>query len=243
MKVSVCIAAYNGEKYIIDQITSILQQLSIDDEIIIVDDASTDKTVQLLNTINDARIKVFENNVNKGHVQSFAYAISLATSEIIFTADQDDIWVDGRLSLMKQTIITKKTLLVTSNSSFIDSKNNKIDFEIDGVSEKDSHKHLENIINIFLGKTNYYGCTMAFHTKLKKIILPIPTYVESHDLWIAIAANIAKSNEHLNNVTLFRRIHGTNSSILNRSFLKKIKSRFVFAISIIELLRRNYLHR
>lgn len=68
MKHSICIATFNGEKYIHEQLTSILCQLSINDEIIISDDYSTDKTLEILKNINDTRIKIVNNSLfnNKG---------------------------------------------------------------------------------------------------------------------------------------------------------------------------------
>ena len=69
--VSVCIATYNGEKYLRQQIESILPQLSKEDEIVISDDCSTDRTVEILKEFNDERIKIFVNESNLGVVENF----------------------------------------------------------------------------------------------------------------------------------------------------------------------------
>jgi glycosyltransferase involved in cell wall biosynthesis len=240
MDVSVCIATYNGAKYIELQLNSIINQLDNFDEIIIVDDFSQDDTLKIIKSYNDFRIKIFQNEVNKGHVFSFGRAISLSTKDIIFMCDQDDIWKNNRLILMKEKLINSSALLLSSNSEFINSSGSKINFIIDGVETKNSFKYFNNILDIFKGKTNYYGCTSAFKTELKKTILPIPTYVESHDLWIAMAANLIKSNIHCNEVTLQRRIHGLNASVVKRNLLLKFKSRIIFFISLIELIFRKF---
>jgi glycosyltransferase involved in cell wall biosynthesis len=239
MNVSVCLASYNGEKYLEEQLKSIINQLNVDDEIIIVDDFSNDSTVKVINSFKDEKIKIFINEVNKGHVYSFGKAISLATKDIIFMSDQDDIWLEGRVDFMKEKLINSEAMLVSSNSNFVDSDGKVIDFEIDGVHSECSNKYFKNIIDIIVGKTNYYGCTMVLKKELKELILPIPSYVESHDLWIAIAANISKSNRHLNNSTLLRRIHGENASVLKRKLIPKLWSRVIFAISTIHLVYRN----
>ncbi|MFN0290506.1 glycosyltransferase [Pedobacter helvus] len=238
MKVSVCIATYNGEKYLKEQIGSILNQISLDDELIIVDDCSKDRTIEILEAYNDSRIKIFRNEVNQREVFSFGRALCLANNEIIFMADQDDVWVEGRLELMKNNIIKSESLLLTSNSSFIDGLGRSIDFCIEGVFAKHSVSYNKNILAIFVGKTNYYGCAMAFRKELKEIILPIPNYVESHDLWIAMAGNLLKSNIHIDDKTLLRRIHGNNASIVSRSLKEKIKSRLIFAKSYFDLINR-----
>ena len=69
--ISVCIATFNGEKYLKLQLFSILSQLDIDDEIIIIDDASTDNTIEIINSFHDERIKIYKNIVNIGFVKSF----------------------------------------------------------------------------------------------------------------------------------------------------------------------------
>lgn len=243
MNISVCLATYNGAKYIEIQLHSILKQLSVNDEVIILDDCSNDNTLDLVRAIKDERIKIFKNEVNKGHVYSFGQVVELAAKDIIFMSDQDDIWLDGRLELMKERLLKSKASLISTNSNFIDSEGNIIDFCLDGVSSKSSEKHFKNIIDIFVGKTNYVGCAMAFKKELRNLILPIPSYVESHDLWIAMGANITKSNLHLDEPTLSRRIHGNNASIVKRKLLPKLWSRIIFLISMIQLYYRSLLRK
>ncbi len=240
MSISVCLASYNGANFIKFQLESIIEQLDRDDEIIIVDDCSKDNTLDIIKSIGDNRIKIYQNEINRGHVYSFSRAIELASKKIIFMSDQDDIWKNNRVILMKEKLLNSSALLLTSNSEFINSVGNKIDFKIDGVDEISSNKYLNNIIDIFRGKTNYYGCAMAFKSEFKKIILPMPNYVESHDLWIAMAANLIKSNVHSNDITLERRIHGSNASVVNRKLIFKIKSRIVFLKSFIHLIFRKF---
>jgi hypothetical protein len=91
-------------------------------------------------------------------------------------------------------------------------------------------------MGVFLGQRNYFGCAMAFRKELKNIILPIPAFVESHDLWIALAGNLLHSNLHLEDLTITRRFHGRNVSKNDRPFLKKLRSRWLFLKSLIVLL-------
>jgi glycosyltransferase involved in cell wall biosynthesis len=239
MNISVCIASYNGAKFIQEQINSILKQLNENDEVIIIDDCSTDNTVEIIKSFNDHRIKLFINKVNKGHVYSFGKSISLSNNEIIFMSDQDDIWFENRVSLMVNRLTNFKVMLLSSNSEFIDENSNKIlNYSMGKVNSIDSDRYLNNIFNIFLGKLGYYGCAMAFTRDLKEYILPIPIYVESHDLWIAKAANLLKTNLHCDDITLSRRIHGNNASLLKRKLLPILWSRIIFIISMIHLVFR-----
>jgi glycosyltransferase involved in cell wall biosynthesis len=231
-------ASYNGAEFIEEQLKSILVQLNKDDEIVIVDDCSKDNTLNKIALFDDSRIKFFKNISNMGHVFSFGRAISLAKNDIIFMSDQDDIWLKNRVVIMLDKLLNDEVLLVSSNTNFISSEGDIIEYATDGVQSSNSKKHFRNIIDIYVGKENYYGCAMAFKRELNKFILPIPQYIESHDLWIASAANLLRLNAHCDEITLSRRVHGNNASIVKRHILLKYWSRVIFTRSIMQLIYR-----
>src|SRR5690554_1954760 len=99
MAISVCMASYNGSRFIKAQLDSILAQLGPEDELIVVDDASSDDTAAIVARCNDERIRLYQQPQNQGHVASFSRAISDACHEFIFLADQDDVWLPGRVAL------------------------------------------------------------------------------------------------------------------------------------------------
>lgn len=238
--ISVCMATFNGEQFIKIQVDSILKQLGNDDELVIVDDCSMDSTIQNLQRINDKRLRIHINDKNLGHVASFSKGISFCKGDYIFLADQDDVWVEGRVDLMIKSLVDSNCLLTSSNFVWIDDDERIIHIPYDGVSADSSGSFRTNIIDIFLGKTNYFGCAMAFRKELVQIILPIPEYVESHDLWIAKAANLLKSNKHLHYATLFKRKHLNNatSTKSSRSLYRKFYSRYIFVKSIFALKKK-----
>ena len=240
MSVSVCIATYNGEKYIHRQLTSILDQLNDDDEVIVVDDCSTDRTVATITQIGDRRIGIHGNERNRGEVFSFGRALTLAKNDFLFLSDQDDIWVPGRVQLMQQRLVESGAGVVTSNFRWITAAEEPLDVPFDGVAARDSKRHLANIVDIFAGKTNYFGCAMALRREFLPMVVPIPSFVESHDLWIALASNLAGSNVHLDESTLLKRKHDKNvtSTVSTRSLYRKLRSRVVFAISLVVLFHR-----
>ncbi|MCG2791916.1 MAG: glycosyltransferase, partial [Weeksellaceae bacterium] len=98
--ISVCLATYNGEKYLEAQIKSILKQLSVDDELIISDDRSTDNTISVINKFDDNRIKIFINKNKNGVAHNFENALLKATGDYIFLSDQDDIWADNKVDVL-----------------------------------------------------------------------------------------------------------------------------------------------
>ena len=108
-------ASYNGAKFISKQIKSILSDLNSSDELIIVDDFSTDETIEKINKFNDPRIRLYVNNENKGEIFSFNRAIQYAKNDYIFLSDQDDIWHQGRSDLMINYLSKSPAMLLTSN--------------------------------------------------------------------------------------------------------------------------------
>lgn len=235
--ISVCMATYNGERYLPEQVASILAQLAPTDELIIVDDASRDGTVAYLESLGDPRIRIHRNKANLSHVQSFAKAIGLASGRHILMADQDDIWIEGRLDALRAAL-EAGAALVSSNSEFMDGEGRPIPPLHPNLLAKDSARHAVNIARIFTGHAHYDGCSMGMSPGLRDLVLPIPSYVESHDLWIAMAANAARSNVHLALPTLRRRVHGNNASIMNRSLTRKLWSRAIFLLSLLHIGQR-----
>lgn len=232
--VSVCMATYNGERYLAEQVSSILAQLDVDDELVVVDDASKDGTVAYLDSLGDPRIRIYRNTDNLGHVQSFAKAIGLACHKYILMADQDDVWINGRLSAMRDALDAGFSL-VSTNSEFMDGEGCLIQPLHPDLKKEDSYFYVSNIGRIFAGRAYYDGCAMGIREELRQLVLPIPDYVESHDLWIAMAANAAGSNLHLERRTLRRRVHGSNASIVSRPLVHKLRSRAIFALSLLDI--------
>jgi hypothetical protein len=126
----------------------------------------------------------------------------------------------------------------TSNHELIDSGGCGIDCKSSRLRSADSTRHALNILRIFRGGSQYWGCAMAFSRELKQLVLPIPRFVESHDIWIALAGNLIGSNIHIESNTVLRRLHGNNVSLRHRNVGQKIYSRLVYAMSLAVLWRR-----
>ncbi len=229
-------ASYNGSLYITEQISSILEQLIPGDELVIVDDCSTDDTIDIVKSFKSEYIKLAINTKNIGHVKTFEKALMLAKRDYICFTDQDDIWIDNRLENLYNSLKNEKVLLVASNFRV----NNESESEIKFLKLKNENSAdlFGNILRIFEGKSAYYGCTMMMDKKLKKYILPFPSYIEAHDLWIAICANFLKSIHHLDDDTLIYRVHHNNASLKKRNFTQKLIARYYFCKNILTILKR-----
>lgn len=238
-KVSVCLASYNGEKYILQQVFSILEQLNEFGELIVVDDCSTDKTTDLLYSIKDNRVKVYVNRENLGHVKTFENAILKAQGDFIFLSDQDDIWIPGRLSMMLSELKSGEKSVVATNFYLFD---DNIELATQNKKRLPSSCSRSKIaLLIFLGVIPYFGCAMAFKRSVKGILLPFPSYVESHDLWLAFVGIFEGGISHVECESLYHRVHGSNLTPKRRRSLAKVaKTRFYFLLLLSCVFLRKY---
>ncbi|MFE8884912.1 glycosyltransferase [Pseudarthrobacter enclensis] len=213
VRVSVCMATYNGQEYVTEQIESILAQLSPEDELVIVDDASKDSTLDVVRRIADPRIVLLPNARNKGYVASFERAITASRGEYIMLSDQDDVWLEGRVTSLVNALQTKD--FAASNFTVFGGPANR--YHKIQLKESDSNRWAANLVMTWIGIRPYYGCTMAFTSRAKNMILPFPTFLtETHDQWIAIVGNRNRSMVHLAAPTVARRLHDDNTTPKSR---------------------------
>lgn len=204
--ISVCLASYNGEKYIKEQLDSILSQIGTNDEIIVSDDGSTDGTLLIVNKIQDPRIKVIKNKLGKGYTSNFENALNHACGEIIFLSDQDDVWYDNKVSVMLKAL--EKSDFVVSNAMISDENL---------TPTLGSHFKMYNVKKGFLInwlKTRYVGACMAFNKKILTKALPFPSNHKlcAHDYWLTIIAEMFYKVTLIDTPLIKYRRHGANAS-------------------------------
>lgn len=229
-------AAYNGEPHIAEQIDSILPELGRHDELIIVDDCSTDQTAQLISAIEDPRIRLVAAGTNSGYVRTFERALEHARGEYVFLSDQDDIWIPGRVELMISAM--EQSSLVVSNCQHIEGTPGR--FQRIRLREKDSRHTIRNALGILVGYRLHWGCAMALRSSLLDQVLPFPAYMrESHDQWIAMVGVANRSIQYLETDTILHRLHGDNLTPKGiRSFTKILSARVVFLRNLLLAARR-----
>ena len=202
--ISVCVATYNGGKYIKEQISSILLQLREDDEIVISDDGSKDDTIRILESFNDERIKVYHNQGKHGVVPNFENALKHSMGDVIFFSDQDDIWDENKV----------EKCLVALNDADLVVHNSKVVFEDGSYPEGDffqlRHSGSGYWKNLF--KNSFVGSCMAFKKEVKDYVLPFPKHILWHDMWIGLMVEKHGHTKFINDQLLYYRRHGDNAS-------------------------------
>ncbi|KAA0548343.1 glycosyltransferase family 2 protein [Bacillus sp. BGMRC 2118] len=237
MNVSVAMATYNGEKFIKEQIDSILSQLDAEDELIISDDHSKDRTGEIIQeyTKNDSRVKFFLND-EKGVTSNFENAIKRTQNEIIFLSDQDDIWKPEKVETVKSYYKKHPEIyMIMSDITVVDQNLNPT---IESFYQHRGSRTgvLKNII-----KNSYIGCAMSFRKELKSKVLPIPRNVPMHDMWIGLVADMDKSAMLIpESLVYYRRHESTVTTVENTSSLKE---KIIWRFQITSLLLQSRMKR
>ena len=216
--ISVCMATHNGEKYIKEQLDSILCQLSSEDEVIISDDGSSDRTLEIIGSFCDNRIKVVSQKSPKGLLGheyatlNFENALRSAKGDYIFLSDQDDVWVEDKIQvsmkylkeydyIVSDAYVTDSDLNVVSNTRF--TREEKVHF----------NKYLAVVLS-----TPYQGSCAAFKKCVLDKAMPFPKGLQSHDRWIGnVAAFYFKYKIIPEKLIYYRRHESTTSNTFGAS--------------------------
>lgn len=239
--VSVCMATYNGEQYLKEQIDSILSQLKKEDELVISDDMSSDGTNDIIHSFYkcDNRIKYYRHDKQKCKyaidyaTRNFENAIAHCRGDIIFLSDQDDIWLPNKYSVMLEAL-------------------NEYDIVISGFRVIDQNKNV--LIDSYVPKRGYWlnlinntnnGCCMAFKRSVLQEVFPFPKTMVGHDFWIGVYGGIFFKRKYIDEPLLLYRRHEGNVTPGNKKstlpFKFKIEYRLMSLWCTIKGIIKHYL--
>ena len=235
-RVSVCLAAHNGAAFVGQQVRSILDQLGPDDEVVVVDDASTDSTVEVVEAFGDPRIRLSRNDSNVGYVRTFERALGLAEGAYLLLADQDDVWAPGRLEAMVAALDTAG--VVATSVAVLGDPPGPPRWPL---RARDSQRYAANVAAVLVGVRWYFGCAMGLRRDVLPLVLPFPPWLtESHDLWIGLVGNVARTMRHLEAPSVARRLHDANQTPQRwRSLPTILRARLMLARCLVEARRRS----
>lgn len=191
--VSIVIATYNGERYLRQQMSSILEQTHPNFELIVVDDASTDETLSILNEFAalDNRIHVVTAEKNMGLVANFERGLKLAKGNFIALSDQDDIFRKDKIErLLNKLNDHPQCDLVISDLSLIDDAGGVIAQSLWAYQKIKPQSGTPFRRLLYLNFAT--GCAMMFRRRLLEFALPIPQNCMVHDWWLAVVATSSK---------------------------------------------------
>jgi glycosyltransferase involved in cell wall biosynthesis len=205
--VSICLATYNGEKYLKEQLDSIVAQTYTNIELIVQDDYSTDTTLEILQAYKEKlNITIYSNKKNLGYLKNFESLLHKTNGDYIALCDQDDIWEHDKIKLLVEHIAD--ATLIYSNSLLIDAEGNSLNKTLS-----------TKLKNNFISSTNpldflYDNCVsahaMLFKKELLQTLFPFPQHIY-FDAWIAINAANTNSIIYFDKELVFYRQHDTNT--------------------------------
>ena len=209
-KIDILMATYNGEKYLAEQLDSIINQTYHNWNLLIRDDNSTDRTLEIIQDYQkkDNRIKLLKDNEgNLGIVKNFEELLKNSESEFIMFSDQDDIWIENKLDVYLKTAekIKIKGFLLHSDAILFDKNKSNI-LKDTFTSKKAINKGLENVL------FNYFvqGATILISKEIKNFILPFPKEVYLHDRYIHLISELFFERIFVNEALIYYRQHGDN---------------------------------
>ena len=221
--VSIVLATYNGEKYLKEQLNSLVNQTLKPDEIVFVDDGSKDSTLTLVHQFVEEHpeisCKVLLNEENLGPARTFARGVMNTSGDIIFFSDQDDIWYEFKLEQMVQIFeqMPEVQVLCTAYDIY-DDKNQTIipkEYQSEMVKPISLHEVLyENVSP---------GCTTALRSTLKDEAKKINEKMYVHDWFYTILAANQNGLFFYDKSLIKYRVHQSNTVGMNISFLQKLK--------------------
>ena len=223
-RVSVALCTRNGAIFVAAQIDSVLRQSELPSQIVLSDDASTDETVAIItgavadfrsaNPSAEVELVTLRNTPPLGVSKNFEQAILASTGDLIALCDQDDVWMDDRISIMTAEFVARPDLaLLHSDAILIDADGVATGatlfeaLDLSGPSQRAIH--LGGAFDELLRRNLVTGATTMFRRSLLPAAVPFPR-AWLHDEWLAIvAATIAEVDLLPRPLTLYRQ-HGAN---------------------------------
>ena len=209
-RLSACMAAYNGGKFVDAQLESILSQLKPEDEVVIIDDGSTDDTLERIARIGDARVRLRRHEKNAGVVATFEDALRSATGDILFLCDDDDVWAPTKVRRFLDVFESRPEVgIVQSRVRMIDENDRPMP---DSRINRNGRFLPGFWRNLY--KNHYQGSAMAIRASLLGRVLPFPARKGFlHDAWIGTRNDLLGGRTaFIDEDLLFYRRHLNNAS-------------------------------
>lgn len=222
VRVSVCMAVYNGARYLPEQLASILEQIGGSDELVCVDDGSADGSTLLIEGLGDPRVRLVANSARLGPVKTFERAMSLARGEFLVLSDQDDVWLPGRLDAALAALDPARGQgcdLVVQDAVVVDEALRPLS------SGADSFFALRGVGPGFwrnVARNGFMGCAMSMRRRVFEWAAPFPEGGFLHDQWLGLVATLRGKVCFLAAPGLKYRRHGGNVTAMRRSSLARV---------------------
>ncbi len=213
--ISVAMCSYNGEKYIEEQIQSIVNQTVVPNEIVVCDDGSTDLTINILESLRkkykDVEILIYRNKENLGYSRNFLQAIRKCRGDIIFLSDQDDVWLETKIAEMIKVFDDNSDALAVNCAYCLINGQSELVKNKFAVAQKSTGCVKSISWKEFIRSTRFPGMSMAIRNSLvtKLVDLPIEL-IPAHDWLLNEAASYNHGMFYIEKILTKYRQHDAN---------------------------------
>ncbi len=233
-QVDIVLATYNGDKFLKQQLDSIIKQTYTQWRLLISDDGSSDKTLSIINkyTKADDRILLVNKYRQGGVVKNFSKALEFVTSKYIMFSDQDDYWLPEKIAHLKSMLDDKEKLtgnvplLVFSDLIVVDEKLKILHPSFYNGFRLNPAYNLD--VRFLLWRSTIYGCTVMFNKALYDVAFPFAhEAVVMHDQWFALKANLTGHVLYSQESHVYYRQHDNNVvGAKKKTFIERLKGVF-----------------
>jgi glycosyltransferase involved in cell wall biosynthesis len=221
MKIDILLATHNGEKYIEKQINSILKQNYTTWKLLIRDDISNDKTLEVIakyQNIYFNKIQIVDNNnILLGVSQNFANLLKFSSSDYLMFCDQDDVWLPNKLEITLNKMLEMEKVYGKNSCLLVHTDLKVVDCHLNLIADsfwkyQNLNPRQGNCLRRSLVQNVITGCTMMINKPLKNMLLPIPSEAIMHDWWIALVAVAFGKIDYVDVPTVLYRQHQNNDT-------------------------------
>lgn len=217
--IDILLSTYDGKKYIKEQIESILNQTYKDWRLLIRDDGSSDRTLEIIEEyvkkLNGKMYFINDSDKHLGAAVSFFKLLNYSTADYIMFCDQDDVWIADKIEITLNKMYTleklypDKPILVHSNLKVVDAFLKTI-YESFWKYQK-LNPNLKRLNNLLI-QNNVTGCTVLINKKLKDLLKTVPGNAIMHDWWFALVASAFGFIDYIDEPLILYRQHGANDT-------------------------------
>jgi len=223
-QIDILLATYNGEKYLKEQIDSILSQTYSNFRLIISDDCSNDRTREILKEYEekDNRITVYYQEKNLGYVKNFEFLLTKVENEIYALSDQDDVWLPEKIEKYIENMNKEKSDLVFGDLEVVDENLKTINKSFNDYMKITRKIKKCNDYNRLYLYNCVTGCTIVTKKEFLDKILPLPKNTKHvlHDYWIALITSIYGKISYMEETYIKYRQHGKNQVGIEKTSYK-----------------------
>ena len=217
LALSVALCTYNGAAFLTEQLESLAAQTRQPDELIVCDDASTDRTVELLEAfLAEApfSVRIYRNDLNLGYAQNFEKAMTLCRGELIALCDQDDVWTPQKLARLEAALVEQPLAgVVSSDAAVVDAGLQPTGvrlMESIGLNARERTAiRLGQAHRVLINRNFVMGAATLLRADSRDDILPIPPGWP-HDWWVGLTVSLRHQVLFIDEPLLLYRQHGAN---------------------------------